>query len=322
MSKPLRKKYLAEGLLLFCGLATGVFIFSWFRVWIVGELDTAQFRQIIDLLPKDWRKFSSVDFDWLVSYLGRTALTLDEPMLIMLVCGWGLVRGSDVVSGELSRGSMEMLLAQPISRSQVFWQHAWMTVSLLGVIVLICWLGMSVGIWTTSVEESTYPTIRIPIVDYHIPLTFLNPKKETIAMVTVVNPLAFLPGVINLFCVGFCLSGFAAFCSACDRYRWRTLGIVCAFFFGSAGLKILGMGSERFAWTERLSIFGLYHPSVAIERSQVHAWSPFWIFQYDPDGSIIGLGTLANYLLLLLLGLLFYLIGLRVFVKRDLPAPM
>jgi ABC-2 type transport system permease protein len=322
VSNPLWKKYIAEGWLLFLGLATGVFIFSWFRVWIVGELDTAQFRQILDLLPQDWRKFSTVDFDWLVSYLGRASLTLDEPMLITLVCGWGLVRGSDVVSGELSRGTMEMLLAQPISRRQVFEQHAWMTILLLGALVLICWLAMALGIWTTSVEESTYPTIRIPVIDYHIPLTFLNPRKETIAMATVVNPLTFLPGVVNLFCVGVCLSGFAAFCSACDRYRWRTLGIVCAFFFASAGLKILGMGSERFAWTERVSVFGLYHPSTAIERSQVHPWSPLWIFQYGSDGSIIGLGALANCTLLLLLGLLFYVIGSRVFVKRDLPAPM
>ena len=62
MSGPLVKKYLNESLLLFIGIGLGVFIFSWFRVWVVGELDTAQFRQIIDLLPKNWRQFASVDF--------------------------------------------------------------------------------------------------------------------------------------------------------------------------------------------------------------------------------------------------------------------
>lgn len=322
MSRPLRKKYISEGLLLFLGLATGVFIFSWFRVWIVGELDTAQFRQIIDLLPKDWRKFASVDFDWLVSYLGRTSLTLDEPMLITLVCGWGLVRGSDVVSGELSRGTMEMLLAQPVSRRQLFVQHASMTIMLLIVLLLICWLGMSLGIWTTSVDESTYPTIRIPIINYLIPLTFLNPRTETIAMATVVNPIMFLPGLVNLFCVGFFMSGFAACCSAFDRYRWRTLGIVCAFYFANAGLKILGMGSDRFSWAEQVSVFGLYHPASSIAQAQVQPWSPFWVLEYDSVGAIVGLGLSANCMLLLMLGLLFYVIGLRVFVKRDLPAPM
>lgn len=322
MSNPLVKKYVAEGLLLFIGLAIGVFIFSWFRVWIVGELDTAQFRQIIDLLPKDWRKFASVDFDWLVSYLGRTSLTLDEPMLVTMVCAWGLVRGSDVVSGELSRGTMEMLLAQPVGRRQVYWQHARLTILFLGVLMLICWLGMSLGIWTTSVEESTYPQIRIPIIDYSIPLSFLPPKTESVEMASVVNPVMYWPGLLNLFFVAFCLSGFAAMCSALDRYRWRTLGIVCAFFFANAGLKMLGMGSDRFAWVENCSLFGMYHPAGVIQRTQTDLTAPFWIFNYTPEGAFDGLGALSNCTLLLVIGVAFYWVGMRVFEKRDLPAPM
>ncbi len=86
MNRPLIKKYIAEGVLLFVALALGVFASFCFRLWVVGELDTDQFQQIIDLLPKDWRKFATVDFDWLVSYLGRTSLTLNGPMLISLVC--------------------------------------------------------------------------------------------------------------------------------------------------------------------------------------------------------------------------------------------
>ena len=300
----------------------GVFIFCWFRVWIVGELDTGQFRQIIDLLPKDWRKFASVDFDWLVSYLGRTSLTLDEPMLVTLVCAWGLVRGSDVVSGELGRGTMEMLLAQPISRRQLYLQHAFMTIFFMGILVLIAWLAMSLGIWNTSVEESTYPEIRIPIVDYRIPLRFLQPQTSTIAMASEVNPAQFLPGLVNLFCVAFCLSGFGAFCSACDRYRWRTLGIVAAFFFVNAGLKVMGVGSEKLAFVKNMTVFGLYHPASAIERAQTHPWSPFWFFQHDETGAIAGLGEMSNFILLLLIGVIFYFVGLRIFEKRDLPAPM
>ncbi|MFK7765927.1 MAG: ABC transporter permease subunit [Mariniblastus sp.] len=322
MSRPLQKKYIAEGLLLFVGIAIGVLCFCWFRVCIVGELDSGKFRQIIDLLPQDWRKFASVDFDWLVSYLGRTSLTLDEPMLITLVCGWGLIRGSDVVSGELGRGTMEMLLAQPISRRHLYLQHAKMTVYFLTLLVLIAWLGMSLGVWTTSVTETTYPELRIPIVDYRIPLSFLPSNEQTISMASEVNPLQFLPGLTNLFCLAFCLAGFGAFCSSWDRYRWRTLGIVAAFFFVNAGMKIVGVGSKRFSWVDDISLFGLYHPAAAIERAQVHPWSPFWILKYDESGAIIGLGSLTDCIVLLLLGVMFYWIGLRIFEKRDLPAPM
>lgn len=320
--KALWKKYVAEGLLLFVGISIGVFIFSWFRVWVVGELDTAQFRQIIDLLPEDWRKFASVDFDWLVSYLGRTSLTLDEPMLITLVCGWGLVRGSDVVSGELGRGTMEMLLSQPVSRRQLYIQHARMTIGFLMVLIMICWLAMSLGIWTTSVNETTYSEFRIPIIDYGIPLSFLPPKKETVAMASVVNPIMFLPGLVNLFCIAFCFAGFGAFCSSWDRYRWRTLGIAVTFLFGNAGLKVMGMGSERLEWVENCSLFGLYHPASAIERWQAQSNSPLWLYQYNDEGVATGLGCLSNCLILILIGVGLYWIGLRIFEKRDLPAPM
>ena len=318
MSNPLVKKYLTEGLLLFIGLALGVFIFSWFRVWVVGELDTAQFRQIIDLLPKNWRQFASVDFDWLVSYLGRTSLTLDEPMLVILVCAWGLVRGSDVVSGEMSRGTMEMLISQPLSRQKLYLTHARMTILFLGLLMGICWLGMSLGIWFCSVQESTYPEIKIPLVDYKIPLRFLPPNKETIAMADEVNPILFLPGIMNLFCLAFCFSGFAAFCSSWDRYRWRTIGIVATFFFVNAGMKIMGMGSQRLSWIENCCLFGLYSPAESIESAQREPWSPLYLLSYDAEGTLTGLGTLGCSLLLLAIGVAFYWIGMRIFIKRDL----
>lgn len=322
MSRPLRNKYLAESWLMFGALALGTVLFCWFRVWIVGELDTSQFRQIIDLLPKDWRKFASVDFDWLVSYLGRTSLTLDEPMLVMFVTGWAMIRGSDVVSGEISRGTMEMLLAQPVSRRQVFLSHATWTTMFLVALVLLAWLGMAVGIWTTSVEESTYPEIRIPIIDYRIPLSFLRPQQQTIAMASEVNPMLFIPGLVNLFCLAFFFGGFAAFCSACDRYRWRTLGIVIAFYFANAGLKLLGMASEKLNWVVNISVFGFYSPASSIEQYQRDSSSPWWLMEYDPAGQVVGLGTLSNCLVLITGGALLYWLGCQVFHKRDVPAPV
>ena len=322
MNRALRKKYLTESCLLWVALAMGVFSFCWFRVWVVGELDTAQFRQIIDLLPKDWRKFSPVDFDWLVSYLGRTSLTLDEPMLVMLVTGWAMIRGSDVVSGELSRGSMELLLSQPISRRAFYISHALWTLALLWILVGLAWLGMSLGIWFTSVTETSFRELKIPLVDYRIPLRFLAARSETIAMASVVNPLSFLPGVVNLFCLGVMFGGLAACCSACDRYRWRTLGIVAGFYFANAGLKLLGMASEKFHWIVNFSVFGLYSPAAAIERAQNDIGSIWGIWKTNAAGEIIAGGTMLNCGLLLGLGIAFYVAGAVVFERRDLPAPV
>ena len=322
MNAALLRKYIVDGALLFVMCAIGVFSFCWFRTWIVGELDTAQFKQIIDLLPNDWRKFATVDFDWLVSYLGRTALTLDEPMLVLFVSAWVLVRGSDVVSGELSRGTMEMLLAQPVSRRHIYWTHATYTIIGLLLLVLLTWAGMSIGIWTTSVEESTYPEFRVPLIDIRIPLTFLKPQVETVAMVTEVNPLMFLPGIVNLFFVGFFLAGFAAWCSSWDRYRWRTLGVVAACYFAGAMLKILGMAVERYKWVIHGSFFGYYDPASAIELGQSQPDAIWWLGQYGQSGELVGVGPLGDFLILFGLGVLFYAWGERIFSRRDLPAPV
>ena len=322
IDRALRRKYIVDSAILFVGCAIGVFAFCWFRTWIVGELDTSQFRQIVDLLPNDWRKFASVDFDWLVSYLGRTSLTLDEPMLVLFVCLWCIVRGSDVVSGEISRGTMEMLLAQPVSRQKVYWTHALYTLLGLTALVALTWLGMAIGIWTTVVEETTYPVLSVPLMDYKVPLTFMPPKVESIAMASQVDPLDFLPGVLNLFCLGVFLCGLSAWCSAWDRYRWRTLGILTAIYFVAAMLKIVGMASETWWWCERISFFGCYSPAASIEMGTHEGVSSWSFFTRSESGKIVDVGPLINFLILAVLGVLFYLWGARIFKRRDLPAPV
>ena len=192
-------------------------------------------------------------------------------MLILLMAAWAMIRGSDVVSGELSRGTMEMLLAQPICRREVYMQHAKYTVLGLLLLSLVLWLGMASGVWTASVKESTYPFIQIPVIGYRIPLQFLEPTVEEHRLTEYVNPAMYLPGILNLFSVSVFFAGFAAMCSAFDRYRWRSLGLLAAFFFVNASLKIVGKGSDRFSWMENTCVFGLYHPAGAIERFQAVA---------------------------------------------------
>ena len=48
---------------------------------------------------------------------------------------FAIARGSDVVSGELGRGTLEMLLAQPVSRLQVLYTQAAVT---LVCLLLLC----------------------------------------------------------------------------------------------------------------------------------------------------------------------------------------
>lgn len=325
MNKALWKKCLSESAILFIAIALGTAAFAWFRVHVVGEVDTSSFQKILDLLPKKWLNFTTVDVEWLISYVGRTALTLDEPFLIMMIAIWAIVRGSDVVSGEISRGTMEMLLAQPVSRKQTFVIHS--IVTLVGVLalVLITWLGMWLAVRMTDVKVAPAPepgawqqTLS--------PFSLIFPEQEVVLverpMSDFVNATVFWPGLVNLFLLGSFIAGLATLFSSFDRFRWRTLGIVVAIYMVAAMIKILGMSSETFRWTGWFTFFSLYEPELSIKLYQSDP-SAFWqIMRYDEQGQWVGFGQLGHNLLLLGSTVFFFLAAYCVFERRDIPAAL
>ena len=85
---------------------------------------------------------------------------------------------------------------------------------------------------------------------------------------------------------------------------------------------MLGMGSEKYSWAKHCGAFGLYHPAAVIKQTDADVANYYSILRYDPDGTLAGLAFLPNCLLLLLIGVCFYWVGLMIFQKRDIPAPM
>lgn len=322
MNRALWRKNLHDSLLLFLGLAVAVISFAWFRVKIVGKLDTGRFKQIIDLLPDDWQRFASVEFDWMVSYLGRTATTLDEPLLILLVSIWAIVRASDVVSGELGRGTLEMILAQPVSRIRFYAFHNLVTIIGLAILSLLIWLGMLIAVQTVSVEESVYPEVRIPLTSIRIPITAIEPEKVKVPMSQHVDAFDFWPGILNMFCFGFFMVGMAAALSSLDRFRWRTLGIAIGIYFASAMAKIGSMASESFVFLKYLTYFSFYDAVLFIKLNNDDPSKHLSLLIWSDSGEFVGVGPLGCNMLLFGLGLVLLLLGARIFHKRDLPAPV
>lgn len=330
-----KKNYFeARWLLLACLLY--VIGFGLIRVFVVSEFDTNRFKAILDLIPDTFKSMTPVDFDWVISYTGRIALTLDEPMLIGCIALWGISRGSDVVSGELSRGTMEMLLAQPVSRRAVFCSQSLMTILGVLAIVLGSWLGMIVGVQFSWVEESMVRTplqnVLVPVVQWlRESLGFVfdtfgiaadEPATQTVLMRERVDCWVFWPGLFNLFCFGFFLSGFAAMFSAMDRHRWRTIGVVTGIYTAMAMIKFVGMSLRNADWCLWFTFFSFFEPEQAIERYQNAPDSTFQWLHYGRDMTLLGTGTTTNNVALLMMGIACYGIGLRIFSRRDLPAPL
>src|SRR5205085_11716340 len=114
MNVVLFKKCITETRLLFAGLGLLLFVFCWLRVFIVSRLQTSQFAAIVEQLWDQLKDFWPVPLDQLLTYTGRIAVGYNEPVVVFGASIFAIARGSDVVSGELSRGTMEMLLAQPV----------------------------------------------------------------------------------------------------------------------------------------------------------------------------------------------------------------
>ena len=323
MSRALLKKNLVEARLLFASIFALLFAFCWMRVYIVSTLEISDFAAIVERLWDKWKQFSPVSLSQLLSYSGRIALGYDEPIVVFGISIFAIARGSDAVSGELNRGTLELLLAQPVSRLQVLYSQAAVTIACLALLASATWLGTWTGIQTNTVVESVPPpSLNIPGLGISIPLAFGEPEKIVVPMRERVNAEDFLPGTVNLFCLGCALAGVSTLVSACDRYRWRTIGIVVAMYVLHLVLKILGMAIPRLHALRDLSLFSAYEPQKFIAtavRTPEQAWS---LAMFDSQGVFVEPGPLGYNLILLCVAAVGYLAAGVVFHKRDLPAPL
>jgi ABC-2 type transport system permease protein len=323
LNSTLLKKCLAEARLLFASLGLLLFVFSWLRIFIVSRLQTSQFAAIIEQVWDQFKDLWPVSLDQLLSYTGRIAVGYNEPIIVFGVSIFAIARGSDVVSGELGRGTLEMLLAQPVSRLQVLYTQAAVTIACLFALCALTVVGTTAGIYTMSVkEDAPPPSVGIPGLGVRIPLPLGSREKISVPLSEKTKPAYFVPGAFNLFSLGVALAGFSSLVSSLDRYRWRTIGIVVAAFVISLILKLLGQAIPEVAWLQWLSLFTAYEPqkfiSIAVHDAP-HAWS---LVLHNSQGQYTELGPLGYNLILLTTGLATYIAAGIIFHKRDLPAPL
>jgi ABC-2 type transport system permease protein len=316
-------KCLVEARLLFFAIGALLFAFCWVRVFIVSRLQIGQFAAIVEQIWDQFGSFSPVPFEQLISYTGRIAFAYNEPIVVFGVSIFAIARGSDAVSGELSRGTMEMLLAQPISRLHALYTQATVTVSCLIVLAGLTWAGTTVGIYTIQItEDAPPPTLHVPVLGIHIPLATGKPEKIKVPMVERTRPRYFAAGAFNLLCLGVALAGFSTLVSAFDRYRWRTIGIVVGVYIVQLILKIIGQTIDDVAWMQWLSLFTAYEPqkfvSIAV-HDPAQSWSTAL---FNSQGEFLELGPLGYNLVLLFAGVASYITAGIVFHRRDLPAPL
>ncbi len=314
------RQYAMQSLLLWSSCAAALFSFAWVRVWVSSLIDMGQFRTILEQF-RDFERFTPIGFDALFTHTGRIAMTFDEPVVVLCTVIWCVSRGSDVVSGQLSRGTLEMILAQAISRTTLLLSHAAVSVGGLAMLTLLLWGGMAMGIAnTTATETIPPPTVRIPFTVFEVPLSNAAPVKESFLMSDRVDWESFGTGVFSLFALGFFLLGLSTWLSSLDRYRWRTVGAVVAIYVVQLVIFGLGKATDKLSWLRGFSFFNCYRPQQQVAKVlEDGPWGP-WRFTGAVDDSWFG--PVVYPLMLVIGGVLFYAAAVVVFRRRDLPAPL
>lgn len=250
-------KYWRESWLLLVSLAAVLFLLEWLRVWMTGQVNLGALGTFLRAMPPAFERLAGVPVAAIATPTGRIAMGYVDPVLMLCAVAWSIARGSDCVSGEIGRGTMEMLLAQPLRRWSIIAMHAMVTTLGCVLLAVSCWLGTWIGVrWFASAAE--------------------------------VDAMLFVPAALNLFGLMFFLAGVGTLVSAFDNQRWRTIGILGGFYVAESLLKVVARVKPEFGWLMNLTFLGLYEPQVLV-LTAADAWRQCGVYL----AWLVGLGSLA-----------------------------
>ncbi len=235
-----------------------LFVFSGLYVFMGSQFEDDKLNVILENLPDVFGKVTPIPLNQLVTPLGRIAGLLVDPTLF-LTCGlWAVARGSDAVSGELNRGTMEMLLAQPVPRYQIVLVQAVVTTICAAMLCLVVLLGVSIGVWLAAYKQ---------------PVNFEHYAR----------------GVFNLFCLNYVIAAVTTLLSSVDRYRWRTLALGGGFMVVSLIVKVLSRLKEQFEPLRYVTVYGAYEPWWLID-AKPDEYFQLWL---SLNGTLLAIGTVS-----------------------------
>ena len=238
-------------------------LFAWLFVWLTSLFPLGAWTRILQWLPAGiqgfLRAWLGVELVDMASLAGRISFLYLHVVTVLLFLTWAVGRGSEVVSGGIADGTMELILTLPVRRVWVLIAPA--IVSTLGAAVLAAsvWVGTWLGLTTVELEED-------------------------------LSVWLFLPGAVNLFAMAFCMTGVTTLFSSWDRDRWRTIWLAVGFFVVSAIVKLISRMWAPGAWLKYLSFLTTFEPQQLILMRE-DAWSAS--IRYNVPLLVVGLVAYA-----------------------------
>jgi ABC-2 type transport system permease protein len=257
-----------------------------------------------------------------------------HPLIIVILCIWAIGRAAGAIAGEIDRGTMELLLAQPLARFRVVLAHLLVDCIVIPTLCLSLWAGNYAGAWLISpieiadrsdlkapemeVDIKIPPfklsvggaTLESPLIEISgkVPMTPSQEPEEQIRERLTVRPWKFVRALPLVGGLLFALSGATMWLSALGRYRFRVLGIAVLIGLLMFLVNVLGQMWNVMEPLRPLTIFYYYNPQAAVLGQGLTV--PVYGLAVPTLPVLLAVGTLG------------YAMAFWTFTHRDLPAPL
>lgn len=159
-----------------------------------------------------------------------------HPLTQTMLCLWAVGRAAGALAGELDRGTMELLLAQPIRRIQLMAAHLAVDAVVLPILALAMWLGTWLGVATFGLAR---PPMNVDVV-------------------------RFAPALACVVALAFAVSGQTMVVSALGRSRGKALGYGALLVLVQFLVNVIGQLWKPLEPLRTLTVFEHYQPQPII----------------------------------------------------------
>ncbi|MSR30822.1 MAG: hypothetical protein EXR99_04875 [Gemmataceae bacterium] len=252
-----------------------------------------------------------------------------HPLVQTLLCVWAVGRAAGALAGEIDRGTMELLLSQPVSRGTLVFAHFLVDCITIPMICLSIWLGSLFGYLMINPLElkgiDALPKMK-PVslevsvagfkfkVNDPLPKAVVKPITPGTGRLEI-RPLAFAKGLLATAGILFSIIGLTMVLSSLGRFRFRVLGYAVFILLIMFLANVIGQIWEPLEWVRPFTIFYYYQPQLLILD---RGWT-MGLKEWNGGKDWLAVPFLP---VLFGTGALGYLAAWAIFKQRDIPAPI
>jgi ABC-2 type transport system permease protein len=158
-----------------------------------------------------------------------------HPLTQTILCIWAVGRAAGAIAGEIDRGTMELLLAQPIRRGQLILAHLAVDVVAIPLLALAMGLGTYTAVNAFGLNQPTPAALYVDV-------------------------SRFVPALVNVMALVFAVSGLTMMVSAFGRQRGRVLGVAVLVVLVQFLINVIGQLWSPMEPLRPFTVFYYYQP--------------------------------------------------------------